>query len=44
MNITRKCIIAALSAMLLSASSLGALAASPVKTDLNGKALDDIHD
>ena len=44
MNITRKCIIVALSAMLLAGSSSGALAASPVKTDLNGKALDDIHD
>ena len=44
MNITRKCIIAAISAMLLAASSLEALAVSPLKTDINGKALDDIHD
>ena len=44
MNKTRKFIIAAISAMLLTASSLGAFAASSLKTDVNGKALDDIHD
>ena len=44
MNITRKSIIAAISAVLLSASSLGAFAASSLKTDVNSKTLDDIHD